>query len=60
MPFHAEHHAAPSVPFHALPAMHVHAAPTASTGGYLAAHADIWRQMRERRAVKNRPGSVAE
>ena len=61
MPFHAEHHAAPSVPFHALPTMHAHAAPTASTGGYLAAHADIWRQMRARRmAVENRPGSVAE
>jgi fatty acid desaturase len=24
MPFHAEHHAYPAVPFHALPALHAH------------------------------------
>jgi fatty acid desaturase len=61
MPFHAEHHAAPSAPFHVLPTLHAQAPQTVSTGGYLAAQADIWREMRRRRtAATNRPGSVAE
>src|SRR5262249_12718315 len=47
MPFHAEHHAAPAVPFHALPALHDHLAPQLKgrPGGYLAAQADIVRRV---------------
>ena len=44
MPLHAEHHALPSVPFHALPALaRCTSAPQA--GGYLAAHVTMWRQL---------------
>lgn len=48
MPFHAEHHAAPGVPFHALPALHERLAPAlrGDQGGYLAAQADIVRRVR--------------
>ncbi len=48
MNYHAEHHYAASVPFHALPALHeklkdhVHVEP----GGYLGAHRDILGQLR--------------
>lgn len=49
MPLHAEHHLFPSIPFHALPAVHAdvkmhlkHLNP-----GYLAAHRKIWRRGRE-------------
>ena len=37
MPYHAEHHAYPGLPFHALPAAHGHLAPAIETqaGGYL-------------------------
>ena len=47
MPYHAEHHAAPSVPFHALPKLHALVEPRlqARTGGYRAAQADILRQI---------------
>lgn len=47
MNYHAEHHYAPSVPFHALPALHkkldgyVHVEPA----GYWGAHRDILRQL---------------
>ena len=43
MPYHAEHHAFPGIPFHALPAAHAairHLKGTRSPG-YLAAHRDI-------------------
>lgn len=38
MPYHAEHHAYPGLPFHALPAAHRHLAPAIAVraGGYLA------------------------
>jgi len=51
MPFHAEHHFASSVPFHALPKLHdklkghLHAEP----GGYLGAHRDILGQLTGRK-----------
>ncbi len=40
MPYHAEHHAYPGLPFHALPAAHGSLAPAIETqaGGYLAVH----------------------
>lgn len=47
MNYHAEHHYAPSVPFHALPRLHeklkarLHVEP----GGYWGAHRDIARQL---------------
>lgn len=48
MPFHAEHHAWPSVPFHALP--HANALIAArlrtTAPGYLAVTREIWRAMR--------------
>ena len=58
MPYHAEHHFAPSVPFHALPALHdrleghLHVEP----GGYLGAHVDMLRRIAGPRA---RPGDRA-
>ena len=61
MPYHAEHHASPSVPFHALAAWRRQwpEAPPA-TGGYLAAQAGILREMKRRRtAVADPAGSVA-
>jgi fatty acid desaturase len=46
MPFHAEHHASPSVPFHALPKLHVVLKANLPTGGgYLSAQVDIVRQI---------------
>jgi fatty acid desaturase len=47
MPYHAEHHAAPSVPFHALPRLHAEFGPHVAgrPGGYLAAQADIVRRI---------------
>ncbi|MEO1248617.1 MAG: fatty acid desaturase family protein [Pseudomonadota bacterium] len=50
MNYHAEHHYAASVPFHALPKLHdklegyVHVEPD----GYVGAHRDIWRQLSNR------------
>ncbi|MHA1152796.1 MAG: fatty acid desaturase [Alphaproteobacteria bacterium] len=43
MPYHAEHHAYPALPFHALPAAHTLLAPRIETQapGYWAAHRDI-------------------
>jgi fatty acid desaturase len=50
MPYHAEHHAYPAVPFHALPAAHGLLAARIETQapGYWAAHRDILRQIRSR------------
>jgi fatty acid desaturase len=43
MPFHAEHHAFPAVPYHALPRLHRRLAPViqVTARGYLAAHRQI-------------------
>ncbi|MEX2298497.1 MAG: fatty acid desaturase [Dongiaceae bacterium] len=48
MPYHAEHHAFPGVPFHALPALHRRLAPHLGTvsKGYVAANAEIFRNIR--------------
>ena len=50
MNYHAEHHYAPSVPFHALPALHEKLKDhvTVERGGYLAAHRDIFSQVKEK------------
>jgi fatty acid desaturase len=47
MPFHAEHHAFPAIPFHALPALHDHLAPSIGTlaPGYIAVHARLLRTL---------------
>jgi fatty acid desaturase len=47
MPFHAEHHSFPAVPFHALPALHGALAPALKTTapGYLAVHRQILRTL---------------
>jgi fatty acid desaturase len=51
MPFHAEHHAVPAVPFHALPQLRVLLADhlDGPTGGYLEAQVDIVGQIRAAR-----------
>jgi fatty acid desaturase len=50
MPYHAEHHAYPALPFHALPAAHARLAKRIETQatGYGAAHRDILMQIRSR------------
>ncbi len=47
MPYHAEHHLASSVPFHALAKMHDHVAPhlTCVTRGYMTVHSEILRTI---------------
>lgn len=47
MNYHAEHHFAPAVPFHALPALHerLKGALFVEPGGYLAAHRDIFKKV---------------
>jgi len=47
MPFHAEHHSFPAVPFHALPALHADLAPALKTTarGYFAAQREILRAL---------------
>ncbi len=52
MPYHAEHHAFPSVPFHALPALHREIAPRIAcvAPGYRAVHGEILRGLRRPRA----------
>jgi len=47
MPFHAEHHLYPSLPFHALPAAHLPIAPhlTHCDRGYLAVHSRLLRNL---------------
>lgn len=49
MPFHAEHHLAPSVPFHNLPKMHrtMPADALVPAKGYLRLHRDLIRRVRE-------------
>ena len=48
MPYHAEHHLAPSVPFHALPAFHneIKQRHKKIAHGYFDAHKDIFRRSR--------------
>ena len=52
MPYHAEHHAYPALPFHALPAAHGLLANriAVQASGYGAAHRDILAQIRNRAA----------
>jgi fatty acid desaturase len=47
MPFHAEHHLYPSLPFHALPAAHGLIAPRLQhcDPGYLAVHRDLLQRL---------------
>ena len=47
MPFHAEHHAAPNLPFHALPALHLELAPHLEhvDQGYFASHSNLLRKL---------------
>lgn len=49
MPYHAEHHLAPSVPFHNLPEMHrtMPADSLVPANGYLRLHRDLIRRVRE-------------
>ena len=49
MPYHAEHHAFPGVPFHALPALHRELGPRLGmvSTGYVAANAEIIRNIRD-------------
>ena len=52
MPYHAEHHAVPAVPFHALPELRSLLAGSLDGphGGYLEAQADILRQIKARKS----------
>jgi len=49
MNYHAEHHFAPAVPFHALPALHekLKGSLFVEPGGYIAAHRDILRTIKQ-------------
>ena len=50
MNYHTEHHYAPAVPYHALPALHAAlGAHVTAARGYLGAHRDIARQVRMQR-----------
>ncbi len=51
MPYHAEHHCCPSVPFHALPRLHalVGRRVEVTAPGYLAVHLELLRQLRAAR-----------
>ena len=53
MPFHAEHHAWPSIPFHALPATNavIRHKLRKTAPGYAAALGEIWETMRAGRAL---------
>jgi fatty acid desaturase len=53
MPFHAEHHAWPSIPFHALPATNelIGGKLRKTAPGYVAALGEIWRTMRAGQAL---------
>ena len=61
MPFHAEHHAYPAVPFYALPALNTLLAEhtTNSARGYRAATADVLRKVAlDRRAASSRQATT--
>lgn len=53
MPFHAEHHAWPSIPFHALPRVNALIRPRlrSTASGYAAALSGIWEAIREARPL---------
>jgi len=57
MPYHAEHHAFPAVPFHNLPRLHAHAAPhlQVTERGYLRFHGDLLRSLGARRSTRDQP-----
>jgi fatty acid desaturase len=54
MPFHAEHHAFPAVPFHALSRVNalVQGRIEVSAPGYLALHRELIRRLRAARAAR--------
>lgn len=58
MPFHVEHHAYPSVPFHALPKVHALIRPQIAVlaPGYLSVQRDYWRSLRKQSLREQRPG----
>jgi fatty acid desaturase len=58
MPYHAEHHACPALPFHALPAAHqlLQARITVQAAGYVAVHREILAGLRRGDAA---PGQAA-
>ena len=60
MPFHAEHHYASSVPYHALPRMHrqLHGELPVERGGYLGAHRDMLAQILGKRPRVDAPGRL--
>jgi fatty acid desaturase len=53
MPFHAEHHAWPSIPFHALPRTNalIRDKLRKTAPGYRAALSEIWQTMRAGKAL---------
>lgn len=57
MPFHAEHHLASSVPFHALKKLHEHVEPHLEcvTKGYIAVHREILREVLKKKPSKSAP-----
>jgi fatty acid desaturase len=48
MPYHAEHHLLPSLPFHALPALHAEVRPhlRCMSSSYWCVHRDLWARLR--------------
>jgi fatty acid desaturase len=56
MPYHAEHHLLPSLPFHALPRLHRTVAPRLGhvSPGYVAVHRTLLRQLLDRRTADSR------
>jgi fatty acid desaturase len=48
MPYHAEHHLLPSLPFHALPALHAEVRPhlRCMSSSYWSVHRDLWAKLR--------------
>jgi fatty acid desaturase len=51
MPYHAEHHLLPSLPFHALPKLHLDVRPHLAhlSTSYWAVHRELLRLLRNRR-----------
>ncbi|MBX6323060.1 MAG: fatty acid desaturase [Rhodospirillaceae bacterium] len=60
MPYHAEHHACPAVPFHALPALHAVLRDELGVvaPGYLAVQRELLAALRRDRAAGSRPAST--
>ena len=57
MPYHAEHHACPALPFHALPAAHriLKAQIMVQASGYIAVHREILAGLQPGGAAADRP-----